>query len=81
MDPISQAQSLAFQTPDICSTDKDVKYKMAPNWCFDVDIGKSVVPKIRWGREPRQYFDQVVKMGKGWVDLETVLLINCRVAK
>ncbi len=26
-------------------------------------------------------FDQVVKVREGWVDMEPVLLVNCRVAK
>ncbi len=51
---------------------------MGPKWCCVVEIGRSVDPKIRSGREP---YDQVVKVGEGWVDLEPVLLTNCWVVK
>ncbi len=55
----------------------------------DVDIHESIAP-LKWilkyqragsqdsNLEP---YDQVVKVEEGWVDLEPVLLIICRVAK
>ncbi len=41
-------------------------------------------PKIDGGGSQDSYlepYDQVVKVGEGWVDLEPVLLSNCQVAK
>jgi len=40
--------------------------------------------KIRWGESQDsnlEPYDQVVKVREGWVDLEPVLLVDCRVAK
>ncbi len=62
---------------------------MVPKWRFDVDINRSVDPR-KWilkedgggsqdsSLEP---YDQAVKVREGWVDLEPIVLVNCRVAK
>ncbi len=54
-----------------------------PNWCFDVDINESLDPVSgslnmkRGGSQDSnlELYDQVVKVGEGWVELEFVLLI------
>jgi len=73
---------LAFHTPDICSTDKDVQYKMAPKQRFDVDINRSVDPtkwiqnKMGEGAKTVVWpYDQGVQVREGWVYLEPSLTI------
>jgi hypothetical protein len=54
-----------------------------PNWCFDVDISESLDPVSgtlnvkRGGSQDSniELYDQVVKVGEGWVELEFVLRI------
>jgi len=62
---------------------------MVPRWHFDIDINRSA-NRRKWilkqdgggsqdsSLEP---YGQVFKESEGWVDLEPVLLVNCRVAK
>ena len=38
-DPISQAQAWLFSLLDICSTDKEIQYKMVPRRRFNLEIG------------------------------------------
>ncbi len=60
-----------------------------PKWRFDAEIGRSVDPwkwilKYDGGRSQDSGLDpynQVVKVGVGWVDLEPVLISNYWVAK
>jgi hypothetical protein len=50
-------------------------------WRFVVDISGSL-NKMGDGAKTRlKLYDPVVKVGEGWVDLEPMLLVNCKVAK
>ncbi len=57
---------------------------MVSTWRFVIEIGTSVDPKIDGGGNQDsnlEPYDQVVKVGEGWIDLEPVLLSSCWVAK
>ncbi len=63
------------------------KYILAPNGTFDVDIKEwlnlvsgSKIIKRGGSHDSYSFYDQVVKVGEGWVELELVLLIIAELA-
>ncbi len=61
---------------------------MLPKWCFVVEISRSEDywsgSHKKWGRgldSSLESYDQMVKVGGEWVDLESVLLGSCQVAR
>ncbi len=57
---------------------------MAPKGCFVVEISGSMkcIPKYPGeGARSLEPYDQVVKVGEGWVDLEPAFLSSCWVAR
>ncbi len=70
-----------FQTLEVCYK-QWCWYKIVPKWRFVLEIRGSQ-NLLGGGSQDRSLepWDQVVKVGEGWVDLESVLLTDCSVAK
>ncbi len=79
---LDSPKGLAFQTLDICST---YTYKLAQSGALMYTLMDILIQSvdIKRGESPDStlnFYDQVVRVGKGWVEHEFVLFITCLIA-